>query len=407
VTASRVARRRLRCGWAWDTIIGMTPTSDPPLTSRAVRRSRLFRSRPDALLVEEWVPNITLPPPPDTPLEEEDPAAQLVDEHGLPSFEDQPEEPEVPRAGPARLFVGMGQRGQPVAPLEADGDDDDDDNEFVYNEPDGFFVAELRLPRPKDSLPFRVSEGSVDDDEERSSEVLLDTAESSDPSISLPDLDLPFSVSLEAPDPLHLGAFGDEDEDEDEIDEDELDEDEDELDEDELDEDEDELDEDEIDALVGGGLPPLALHPSPAREPLHARQTDREQPSAPLGAPPPPIVPEIPGPDIEDEPEPRPAPEVWARPGGSAPAEPEPAPVVPDPAPPVRTGPVQVLRSRPFWTKDRPLKQSSPEPAPLFQPRQVPAPDPIRAKIFSWTNLGLLLAMLVIAVALWVLIRGG
>lgn len=379
-------------------------------------------------MVEEWVPNITLPPPPDTPLEEEDPAEQRLDEHGLPSFDDEPEEPDVPRSGPARLFVGMGQRGRSVAPLEAATADDEDegegdDDEYVYSEPDGFFVAELRLPRPQDSLPFRMGEGSVDDDEERSSEVLLDAVESSDPNIALPDLDLPFSVSLEAPDPLHLGAFGDEDEDEDEelpVDDDQGEADDvDEEDvfaalaalgdlEDDEDDSEDGLDDEELDALLGGGLPPLALRPSSAREPLHARAGDAERPSGPLaGAPPPPITLEPPGLLPEAEPEPRASPEVWARPGAPPPEDSEPEPPQPEPATPVHTGPRQVLRSRPFWTKDRPLKESSPEAAPLFQLREGSGPEPLRGRVFNWPNLGLLLALLVIVAALWVLLQGG
>jgi hypothetical protein len=372
------------------------------LPPRLPRRSRLFRSRPDALLVDEWVPNITLPPPPDTPLEEEDPATPRLDEHGLPSFEEEPEVPVEARAGPARLFVGMGRRGQSVAPLEAEGDDEDE--QFVFDESDGFFVAELRLPRPEDGLPFR-SAGGTDDDEEHSSEVLLDAAESSDPSLALSDLEAPFSVSLEAPDPHHLGAFGDEDGDDEEgglsggLDDD--------SDEQTLGEEDSDpaMDVEAIDALVGGGLPPLSLRPSPAREPLARSQRVREEPVTPP-PPPPPIVPEDITPPSDASPPRKAHPEVWARPGGAAPQE-----VAPEPAPRAssrrRGDQVQVLRSRPFFTKERPKKEPNPEPSPLFQPRQVDRATIARDKLVSWTNLGILVAALLIAAALWLAVHGG
>jgi len=82
-------------------------TKPPTLPSRSRKRSRLFQAAPEALFVEEWVPNITLPPPPDAPLEEEEGVAQL-DEHGLPERSEDEEEPEEERRGPVRVYVGKG-----------------------------------------------------------------------------------------------------------------------------------------------------------------------------------------------------------------------------------------------------------------------------------------------------------
>ena len=82
-------------------------TKPPTLPSRSRKRSRLFQAAPEALFVEEWVPNITLPPPPEAPLEEEEGVAQL-DEHGLPERNEEEEEPEEERRGPARVYVGKG-----------------------------------------------------------------------------------------------------------------------------------------------------------------------------------------------------------------------------------------------------------------------------------------------------------
>ena len=92
-------------------------TKPPAATSRPRKRSRLFQAAPDALFVEEWVPNITLPPPPDAPLEEEEGVVQL-DEHGLPEREEE-EEPEPERRGPARIYVGKGASADAGAKPEA------------------------------------------------------------------------------------------------------------------------------------------------------------------------------------------------------------------------------------------------------------------------------------------------
>ncbi len=83
-------------------------STSPPPSSRSKKRSRLFQAAPDALFVEEWVPNITLPPPPDEPLLEDDEDGVKLDEHGLPERSDEDEEPEVERTGPARIYVGPG-----------------------------------------------------------------------------------------------------------------------------------------------------------------------------------------------------------------------------------------------------------------------------------------------------------
>ena len=223
----------------------MSPHDDIGSSPNRARRSRLFRGRPDALMVDEWVPNITLPPLPDTPLEEDDPELVAVDEHGLPTFEDEPDIEEEAYAGPARLFVGPGRRGTPIR----SPDDDEEDGAYVFIDPEDYFVAELRLPRPEDGLPFRV--GSVDradGEEDDDGEEPLDTDEASHPHLASSDLEAPFSVSLEQPDPEHLGSFGDE-EDEDEL---------------------EDLDEEsgsftgvedvsaDLDELIGGGVPPMA-----------------------------------------------------------------------------------------------------------------------------------------------------
>ncbi len=167
------------------------------------RRSRLFRGRPDRLLVDEWVPSIALPPPPDTPLEEEE-VDDLLDEHGLPTLEAEAEE-EV-RTGPARLFVGRGLRG---VSLTDDGEWDAAEG-IIVTEPDDFFVAELRLPTPRDALPFGLASRGDLDAEEEESEMVLDAEEASEPDLAPEEFSVPFSLSLDAPDPLHLGAFGDE-----------------------------------------------------------------------------------------------------------------------------------------------------------------------------------------------------
>jgi hypothetical protein len=83
-------------------------STTPPPSGRSKKRSRLFQAAPDALFVEEWVPNITLPPPPDEPLLEEDEGGVKLDEHGLPERREEDEEPEEERKGPARIYVGPG-----------------------------------------------------------------------------------------------------------------------------------------------------------------------------------------------------------------------------------------------------------------------------------------------------------
>jgi hypothetical protein len=95
----------------------MTRPPDP--TSRPRKRSRLFQAAPDALFVEEWVPNITLPPPPDVPLEEEEGGVKL-DEHGLPERREEEEEPEDERRGPARIYVGKGATAKAQGPVTND-----------------------------------------------------------------------------------------------------------------------------------------------------------------------------------------------------------------------------------------------------------------------------------------------
>jgi hypothetical protein len=365
---------------------------------KQARRSRLFRSRPDALLVDEWVPNITLPPPPDTPLLEDDPAELQLDEHGLPELPEEPEEEPEP-AGPARLFVGMGQRGASVAPPPESQDDD----EYVYEEPDDFFVAELRLPRPEDSLPFRIgSLGSDDEDELEEEALMLDAAESSDPDLAYPELDAPFTVSLEPPDPVHLGSFGGDDEEDEQAAPDETEEvpfEGEEL--------SGELDsQGELDDLVSGGMPPLTLQPSPARVPLSSHVGGRrsvEVSKTPVSRPAPPVR------SSEDEPsspvvEPTDGVPSWATPTLSkATGKPVPPPEAPQ-AQPGQSGKSQVLlRSRPFWHRDRRLPEPKPASAPVFNPRAAPEPPPIREKLFSWQVMGPLLAILALALGglLW------
>ncbi|MFH1467169.1 MAG: hypothetical protein ABIO70_22485, partial [Pseudomonadota bacterium] len=117
------------------------------------RRSRLFQAAPDRLLVDEWVPNIKLPPPPATELEDEGPSA-LLDEHGLPVREPE-EEPEPERRGPARIYVGQGG-------LNASG----------QRAP---APPELQAPEMPDlRLPLGASEPDLDDGEESSSGDLPD-----------------------------------------------------------------------------------------------------------------------------------------------------------------------------------------------------------------------------------------
>lgn len=94
-------------------------TKPPEPTSRPRKRSRLFQAAPEALFVEEWVPNITLPPPPDAPLVEEEGVVQL-DEHGLPERQEEEEEPEEERRGPARIYVGKGAATKAKGPVAGD-----------------------------------------------------------------------------------------------------------------------------------------------------------------------------------------------------------------------------------------------------------------------------------------------
>jgi len=369
---------------------------DQPGGQRRARRSLLFRSRPDALQVDEWVPNITLPPPPDTPLLEEDPDEQKLDEHGLPEFEDEPEEDPEERAGPARIFVGVGMRGAPAA-LPAEEDDEDDDEYLVAE--DDFFVAELRLPRPEDSLPFRVGPPSEDDDEAES-DYLLDAAEASDPSLAMGDLDRPFSISLEAPDPVHLGAFQSDDADTDSLDEDDL-----------LagfedllgEDDDDEVSSSNLDELVSSGLPPLALQPSPARRPLHVASAEKPEPPPP---PPPPVT----EPDADDlvPAQPPARPETWARPG-QAPRDQADDPEwaeEPPPAADPSARPRQGIRARPFWTPSRPKKETEPQVAPRFQTREADLRPTVAERLFNRGTVFILCALLVIAAALYVLLTG-
>jgi hypothetical protein len=366
-----------------------------PGASKPARRSRLFQQRPDALRVEEWIPNITLPPPPDTPLEEEEDTGLVLDEHGLPQFEEEPERDPEEHAGPARLFVGMGQRGAGVAAARDTGTDADGDaeDEFVYEEPDDFFVAELRLPRPEDSLPFRI--GGASDDDPDDAEFLIDAAEASDPDIAEPAFEAPFTVSLEPPDPVHLGSFGDSEDDDEpgragaQI---------------AMGEDDDDYEDYEdyeepsgpeessgdLDDLVSGGLPPLTLQPSPARVPLSDRSSDRAPRSAPPPPPPPPPEPGVPS---------------WAapsRPAGQA-AEPSSgAPEALDPTPHVeRPKATVVLKSKPFWTRDRRIPEPKPASAPVFQPREAPKPTPIRKRVFTWPTFAVLAGLLLTALILW------
>ncbi|MBN1337665.1 MAG: hypothetical protein JXB39_17060 [Deltaproteobacteria bacterium] len=88
-------------------------------------RSRLFRAAPEALFVDEEVPSIRMPAPPPTPLEEEE--ASDFDEDGLLSAlaaDDTEEEPV--REGPARIYVGTGQRIAAPPPEEVAEEEEED-----------------------------------------------------------------------------------------------------------------------------------------------------------------------------------------------------------------------------------------------------------------------------------------
>lgn len=310
---------------------------------RPSKRSRLFQARPDRLLVEEWVPSIALPAPPQTPLEEI-PGEPRVDEHGIPELPHEPDD--TVRVGPARLYVGQGRR--PTTQGEAPGGDEAQA---------GYFVAELRLPRPEDGLPFGLAAREEDPDP-WSEELEFESAEMSDPASSTPDLTGAFTLDLDttsAPDPplfflpppagAEPVAAAPE----------------------------------PLRAAPDPGPPSASLSPSPAREPLARR---------------------IPGPS-------RPAaPPVQARPASSVSSAPaaRPAPVGPSVPDPERPVPTAVIRSKPSWTRARPLPAPAPAPAPLFQAREEPLPNPWVQRFVSWPTLVVLVAVLVAATAL--LVRG-
>ncbi len=339
------------------------PSGRPP---KAPRRSRLFQSRPDVLLVDEWVPNITLPAPPDAPLEV-DAHETLLDEHGLPTLEAEPEE-EV-RAGPARLFVGVGQRGASLASSESE---EEAAEGIVVNEPEDFFVAELRLPRPEDGLPFGLASQPEPEHED-----LLLADEASDPALAMDELALPFSVSVEAPDPMHLGAFGDEDDDDEEFSSD-------------------------LDTPLAAP-PAISLEPSLAREPLAGAVRSRSGGRSKAGPPAAPAAEQG-----EDD----------SRPGGLPPDHPIMTPSrrrvhgggSPPPLPPIVVRPVRglgpdqrssgVAHSRPFWTRKRRLPEPPPAQAPRFEPREASSSEPIKARLFRPSALLVLLAVLALVVAL-------
>ncbi len=66
-------------------------------------RSRLFSADPSAMLVDEWVPTIVLPPPPP------DTAGRKEHEPSASDSIPVSPEPEEPRVGPARIYVGDGK----------------------------------------------------------------------------------------------------------------------------------------------------------------------------------------------------------------------------------------------------------------------------------------------------------
>ncbi len=183
----------------------MTTPPDSP-SDRPRKRSRLFKAAPNALQVDEWIPNITLPPPPRTPLEEDD-TDNLLDEHGLPQLPDG-EEPEEVRRGPARVYVGEGAKDAGTSQVLRD--------ELPVAAPE---LTDLRLPsvdRPLDSeedslegMPDLSIDGSgqdwgdmhaafeagdVDDDEEPTDSELIAAAASSDLAEPVPQLSLPISA---------------------------------------------------------------------------------------------------------------------------------------------------------------------------------------------------------------------
>jgi hypothetical protein len=352
--------------------------ADVGRNSKPTRRSRLFSGRPDALLVEEWVPNISLPPPPDTPLEVDEEEG-LFDENGMPTLEAEPEE--ETRGGPARLFVGVGQRGAALASEDEQGAAEG----IVVHEPDDFFVAELRLPRPEDGLPFGLaSRVSEEDSEEASAEQLLFADEALDDELDIDEMSLPFSVSVEAPDPVHLGAFGDAEDDEEEETRDE----------------EDSLS-DLLDHL--GAPPSISLQPSLAREPL-AKSASAPPGvrlrTAPVASPPKPPVP------APREGHQAPRHPIMTPVRKRRPREPEAPPLAPIVVRPVRGLDADtkrdsgVVHSRPFWTRKRKLPAPPSVQAPVFQPREAPSPRPIETTLFRRSILFLLLGLLVLVVLL-------
>jgi hypothetical protein len=255
----------------------------------------------------------------------------------MPELVHEPEE--AVRVGPARLYVGQGSRLAPPG-----------------GEPEGgearasYFVAELRLPRPEDGLPFGLT-AKDDEPDPWSEELELEGAELSDPGVDDPDLAGAFTLDLdatEAPDPpafflppppdAEPGPPGD---------------------------------------ANTPGPAQVALQPSPAREPLARRV--RATPTERAQAGPTPAKPPAPA-----------APPALAEP--------------PLPAPPPRPAPTAVIHSKPSWTRARPLPAPTAAPAPQFQTRDEPLPNPWVQRLVSWPTLVVLVAVLVAATAL--LVRG-
>ncbi|MFH1463575.1 MAG: hypothetical protein ABIO70_04240 [Pseudomonadota bacterium] len=302
-------------------------STEPRHSDRPGRKSRLFQARPDRLLVDEWVPSIALPAPPPTPLEEAV-GEPIVDEHGLPELAEEPEE--SVRVGPARLYVGQGQRPKPASA-----------GEEISPERD-YFVAELSLPRPEDGLPFGFG-AQGDEPDPWSEELALEGAELSDPDIPAPDLAGALTLDLDPMEP-----------------------------------------------------PTLFLPPPPGHEPPQAVE--------PQQAAPPPQEPEPAslGPSLAREP-------LARRVQAPSPASPRRTEATPAPAAPTepvvsRPPPAAVIRSKPSWTRARPLPAPPPAKAPQFQAREEPLPNPWVQRLVSWPTLVVLVAVLVAATAL--LVRG-
>jgi len=81
---------------------------------------------------------------------------------------------------------------------------------------------------------------------------------------------------------------------------------------------------------------------------------------------------------------------------GSHPARPAAA----DPSVALPPKPVTVLRSRPTWTRARPIPAPVRSFAPAFQAREVPPPLPLVQQIVRWPTLVVLALLLVAASAL-------